>query len=106
MFYEVCEVSPGDCGADLAAVIRLAFADVAEEFHLTPQNCQNHPAFLSDADTLDPLYRPGVICFGAFAADGMLSGFAAIWLKGRSVYELTRLCVLPSTVTRALAVNW
>jgi len=48
----------------------------------------------------EPLLRPGVICFGAFAnnanqAKHMPLGFVAIWPKGRETYELTRLCVLP-----------
>lgn len=29
----------------LAELIRSAFADVAEQFGLTPQNCPSHPAF-------------------------------------------------------------
>jgi len=95
MFYEVRELdNPGERIAEIGALIRLAFADVAEAFHLTPTNCPKHPSFLSDSDMLEPLARPGAICLGALS-DNLLVGFVAIWPKGRGVYELTRLCVLP-----------
>lgn len=93
-FCKVHEIISIDCTAEIGALIRLAFADVAEEFHLTPLNSPNSPAFLSDADMLDPLRRPGIVCFGAFRADSLV-GFAAIWPKEEGAYELTRLCVLP-----------
>jgi len=96
MFYEVRELnSPIQRDAEIGAVVRLAFADVAEEFHLTPTNCPNHPSFLSDADMLKPLSRPGVLPFGALTSDNVLVGFVAVWPKGKGAYELTRLCVLP-----------
>ena len=96
IFYEVREINLIDCIADAGTLIRLAFADVADEFHLTPANCANSPAFLSDVDMLDSLRRPGAICFGAFQSDSnVLVGFAAIRPKGCGAYELTRLCVLP-----------
>jgi len=96
MFYEVREFSdPLRYINEIGAVIRLAFADVAQEFHLTPENCPKHPSFLSDADMLEPLARPGVLSFGALASDNTLVGFVAIWPKGQGAYELTRLCVLP-----------
>jgi len=94
MFYEVRELILKNHPSEACDVIRLAFADIAEEFHLTPQNCQNHPSFLTDTAILDSLLRPAVICFGAFA-DNALVGFAAIWPKRHDAYELTRLCVLP-----------
>ena len=107
-FYEVREFDALECMAEIGALIRFAFADVAEEFHLTPQNCQYHPAFLSDDDLADSLLRPGVTCFGAFLGDALV-GFAAIWPKTEDAFawepeitdypgtfELTRLCVLPA----------
>lgn len=110
MFYEVREINFDEHMSCVCEVIRLAFADAAEEFHLTPQNCRYHPAFLSDSDFAGSLCRPGVICFGAFTPDDGLAGFAAVWPKtedsfatdqppaayGPGTYELTRLCVLPA----------
>lgn len=121
MLFEVRELKIEDFLPGVCNLIRLAFSDVAEEFHLTPQNCRYHPAFLSDSDFADSLCRPGVICLGAFANDlpgpprspqaswGDLVGFAAVWPKTEDAfaidqspvlqcpdtYELTRLCVLP-----------
>jgi len=110
MFYEVHGIDIGLCLPAVGAVIRLAFAGVAEEFHLTPRNCRYHPAFLSDSDLAVSLQRPDVICFGALA-DDLLVGFAAVLPKGpdafapepdkqapqgQGTYELTRLCVLPA----------
>jgi len=74
--------SPSIHMAEIGAVVRLAFSDVATEFGLTPSNCANHPSFLSDAAILEPLSKPDVVCFGAFAQDDTLVGFAAIWPKG------------------------
>ncbi|MDR2686183.1 MAG: GNAT family N-acetyltransferase [Oscillospiraceae bacterium] len=95
MFYEVRAISNiAGRSAEIGAVIRLAFADVAEEFHLTPTNCPKHPSFLPDSDIIEQLSRPGVICFGALANDTLV-GFVSVWPKRRGAYELTRLCVLP-----------
>jgi hypothetical protein len=83
MFYEVRELeSAFGRIAEIGNVIRLAFADVAEEFRLTPANCPKHPSFLTDADMLGSLTRSGAACFGALA-NGALAGFAAIWPKTR-----------------------
>lgn len=94
MLYEVRELAVNEYLSAVCEVIHLAFADVAEEFHLTPQNCRNHPSFLSDSVLAASLCRPGVLCFGALA-DDVPVGFVAIWPKGHDVFELTRLCVLP-----------
>jgi len=94
MFYEVREINIADYITEIETVIRLAFADVAEEFHLTPTNCPKHPSFLSDTDLIEPLSWPEVVCFGALL-DDTLVGFTAIFPKSSRVYELTRLCVLP-----------
>jgi len=95
MLYEVRKIgNPAQRIMDIGAVIRLSFADVAVEFELTPENCKNHPSFLTDSALLEPHSRPGVRCFGAFAGSALV-GFAAIWPKGPGAYELTRLCVVP-----------
>jgi len=98
MLFEIREIAADEYLPAVCEVIRLAFATVAEEFHLTPQNCQKHPAFLSDSDLAESLQKPGVIFFCVFANDSndALVGFVAIWPKGHGVYELTRLCVLPA----------
>ena len=96
-FYEVREIKIfAEKSAEIAAVIRLAFTDIAEEFHLTPQNCPKHPSFLSDSDMLHSLSNSTATCFGAFDNHEKLVGFAAVWPKRKGVYELTRLCVLPA----------
>jgi len=107
MLYEVKEFNISEQLHMACECIHLAFADVAEEFHLTPRNCAKHPAFLSDSDLADSLCRPGMICFGAFF-ENVLVGFTAVWPKvedsfamdqpiapSPDTYELTRLCVLP-----------
>ena len=109
MLFEVRELAVNDCLPAVCEIIRLSFATVAEELHLTPQNCQYHPAFLSDSDLAESLCKPGVICFSALE-NGLPVGFVAIWPKGKDAfaidqgqpvaqdpdtYELTRLCVLP-----------
>ena len=95
MFYEVRELNNIIVrNTEIGTVIRLAFADIAKEFHLTPTNCPKHPSFLSDSDLTHSLSRPGVLCFGALT-DDTLVGFVAIWPKDQGVHELTRLCILP-----------
>ncbi|MCL2494282.1 MAG: GNAT family N-acetyltransferase [Oscillospiraceae bacterium] len=110
MFYEVHEIENArENVAEIGAVIRLAFSDVAQAYGLTPENCRYHPAFLTDSDFAASLCRPGVSCLGAFAADSELVGFAAVWPKAEDafsgepkrnitadVFELTRLCVVPA----------
>jgi len=108
MLYIVREIAIQEYLPAVCEVIRLAFATVAEELHLTRQNCRYHPAFLSDSDLADSLCRPGVLCFGAISND-IPVGFAAVWPKSEDAfamdqapvapacdaYELARLCVLP-----------
>ena len=76
-----------------AALIRESFAAVAEQFHLTPQNCPTNGAFLERA-WLETEWRKGVLMYGLYR-DGILAGFMQLEQKGHDVCELKKLAVRP-----------
>ena len=87
-------VDPRENIAAIGALIRRSFVTVAEEFHLTAQNCPANPAFLDDPALLRSLGKRDVICLGGFL-NGALVGFAALVPQGGHAFELTRLCAAP-----------
>lgn len=75
------------------AVIRSAFATVAEEFGLTEENAPTNGAFMTRERLTDELSR-GVEMFGLFA-DGVQAGFIALECKDAEVYYIEKLAVTP-----------
>ncbi|MBQ2774932.1 MAG: GNAT family N-acetyltransferase [Clostridia bacterium] len=74
-------------------LIRKAFADIAEKFSITPENCPSNPAFIT-ADKLFDISKNGGEMF-VYVYDGTPVGFMAILPKGKGIFEFEKLCVLP-----------
>jgi len=84
----------GDSDLEAAArVVRAAFATVAAEFDLTPENCPTHASFVT-AEQLAAMGERGAELFGLFA-DGEPLGFAALEDAGGGVFYVEKLAVLP-----------
>jgi len=83
-------------GEDLpqsAAVLREAFADVAAEFGLTPQNAPGNGAFATAGD-LAAERSAGCLMYGMFHRGGQ-TGFVSLRPGDHAVHELRRLAVRP-----------
>lgn len=88
-------------GADLTAsvaVIRAAFAPVAAEFGLTPENCAHNAAFIT-GEKMEELRAKGAVCIGLFEG-GAQVGFVAVERATGEAgaaggWFLERLAVLP-----------
>ena len=76
-----------------AMVVRAAFATVAEEFGLTPDNCPTH-ASLTTGEQLGAMCEEGGEMFGLFL-DAVLAGFAALEDGGSGIFYIEKLAVLP-----------
>jgi len=92
---QVIDVHKEDILRQVGALIRRAFATVADELKLTRSNCPYHPAFLSDEALLRDLGRADAFCFGAYSQKEMI-GFTALLPKEPNVMELAKLCVNPT----------
>ena len=73
--------------------IRTSFKTVADEFHLTEENCPTNPAFI-DLDGLISLMEKGAEFFGLYEEDELI-GFGAVEKADESTFYLEKLAVLP-----------
>ncbi len=89
----VREVRDSEFGRSLE-IIRCAFQTVAEDFHLTEENCPAHPAFMTMEQFRD-MKRRGLKLFGLFVDDAQV-GFVAVEPNASGEYWLEKLAVLPS----------
>lgn len=76
-----------------AELIRDSFATVAEQFHLTRQNCPTNGAFI-ERSWLETEWHKGILMYGLFCDQGM-AGFMQLEQKSPDVYELKKLAVKP-----------
>jgi len=76
-----------------ASIIRRAFATVAEEFGLTPENCSSHPTFLT-VERLQGEIDQGLKLF-ILEEGGSPVGVAGLRSLGDGDISLERLAVLP-----------
>lgn len=86
------EAGPADISL-LASLIRVSFLDVAERFHLTPENCPNHPSNC----TGDWIERDlaGGITYYILENKGVPAGCVALEKAQQDRVFLERLGVLP-----------
>jgi len=77
-----------------ARVVRDSFRTVAEEFHLTRENCKTHPSFTT-IQKLREMKKKGLIFFGGFL-DGKQVGFVAVEDADGTLSYMERLAVLPA----------
>ena len=75
------------------AVIRTAFATVAEEFGLSIDNCPTHPSFITLAG-LRKIKNAGAVLFGLYVGD-IQAGLVAIEKSEGGLYYIEKLSVLP-----------
>jgi ribosomal protein S18 acetylase RimI-like enzyme len=75
-------------------VIRQAFATVAEQFSLTPDNCPTHPSFVT-YDKILELRKKGLRLFGLYDGDTQI-GFVAIEQSSGDLYFIEKLAVAPA----------
>ena len=75
------------------SVIRNSFADVAQEFNLTLDNCPNHTSFIT-MDILEYHWNNGFLMYGLYIDDEII-GYVSLEDKGDTVFELRNLSVLP-----------
>ena len=80
--------------AMLSDLIRVAFADVAARFGLTPENCPRHPSNCTPEWVSSAMIK-GTRYFVA-EADGEAAGCVALEQAGPDVCYLERLAVLPT----------
>ncbi|MEN6627922.1 MAG: GNAT family N-acetyltransferase [Candidatus Sumerlaeia bacterium] len=78
----------------LAEIIRASFADVAEIFGITPENCPSNPAFAT-AESIDRMTARGSL-FYILEEDGKACGCVALERPSPGVAWLERLAVLPA----------
>ena len=67
-------------------VIRESFADVANEFNLTKENCPKHTSFIT-MDILEYHWDNGFLMYG-FYLDDEIIGYVSLENKGNTVFEL------------------
>lgn len=77
----------------LSSVIRAAFADVAERFGLTPENCPRHPSNCQPEWISDALAKG--TCYFVLEHEGRIIGCVALEQAQTAVCYLERLAVLP-----------
>ena len=75
------------------SVIRDSFADVADLFGLSRENCPSHPSFQT-VEGLLSMRDGGTLLFGLFSGDKQV-GFVAIEKADRELCYMERLAVLP-----------
>jgi ribosomal protein S18 acetylase RimI-like enzyme len=76
-------------------VIRRAFATVAVEFGLTPENCPSNAAFVTE-DDLRKMQEKGSVLFGLFDAGNQI-GFVALRKASGTLFYLEKLAVSPAS---------
>lgn len=89
---EIKQVSKKDLKKCLA-VIHESFKTVAEEFHLTPNNCPANGAFMKYS-ALYKDYKKGCLMFAAYEKD-LTAVFFALEKIDAKTYELQKLAVIP-----------
>jgi ribosomal protein S18 acetylase RimI-like enzyme len=97
------DISFRECPGDFeksAAIIREAFATVAEEFNITREKVPTNGAFIEAAE-LERLYEKGIRLFDVWEG-GSLSGFVALEDAGGGVYYLEKLSVVPAKRHRGI----
>ena len=77
-----------------ADVIRQSFATVAADFNITQETCPRHTSFTT-VDWLLFDRNSGKTQYGLFINDN-LSGFVCLEKKDDTIYELSKLAVIPS----------
>lgn len=75
-------------------LIRVSFGTVAQEFHLTRQNCSTNGAF-TETSHLVADWNKGNLMFGLYHGI-ILAGFMELELKASRIYELKKLAVHPT----------
>lgn len=83
-----------------AELIRRAFADVAQKFSLTMENCPSNPDFIT-ADRIHSIAEKGGELF-VYELAGEPVGFAAVVPAEKGAFELEKLCVLPEFRERGI----
>lgn len=78
---------------DCFDVIRSSFKTVADEFHLTKENCPTHTSFISKEKLMDQ-FHAGRPMYGYFAGN-KLAGYFSLDKNSDSTLELNNLAVLP-----------
>ena len=76
-----------------AEVIRQSFATAAADYNLTRKNCPGHWSFKTDEELADK-FKAGYHPFGYFL-DEKLIGFVSLSDKGKGIYEMNAVSVLP-----------
>lgn len=84
-------------------VIRAAFGTVADDFGLTEENCPANGAFLRE-EVLFAEAKAGAVFYGFFE-EGRLMGVAALKRKGKGLFYLEKLAVLPQAPGRSLSLG-
>lgn len=77
----------------LTDIIRRAFRDVAERFHLTLENCPTHPSNHT-MEKVQAEFRKGVLYYVA-EVDGKAIGCVALEKADQNIFYLERLAVRP-----------
>ena len=77
-----------------AGLIRDSFATVAEQFHLTRENCPTNGAFI-EKSWLEVEWNKGILMYGLYS-DQTMAGFMQLEQKTPGVYELKKLAVMPA----------
>lgn len=85
-------IKPDDLNTALR-IIRNSFATVADEFHLTKENCPGHTAFIA-LEKLKIKYDSGE-CMYIYYADSVPVGFFSLKQLDIETWELDHLAVLP-----------
>jgi ribosomal protein S18 acetylase RimI-like enzyme len=81
-------------------VLRRSFADVAQRFALTPENCGRNPAFCTDQRVIQE--RAKGVTFYFLEDDGQVCGCVAMEHPRPEVVYLERLGVLPEHRSKGL----
>lgn len=84
----------------LTEVIRTSFRDVADRFHLTPENCPKHPSNCTAEWVRGDMDR-GVVYF-IFDEGDDAAGCVALERAGENEWYLERLAVLPDRRRRGM----
>lgn len=74
-------------------IIHRSFKTVAEEFHLTRENCPRHTSFMS-LSTLEAHRNSGWYMYGLYVGKKQI-GYMSLSAEAENIYELHNLAVLP-----------
>lgn len=77
-----------------AQLVRESFGTVAEQFHLTRQNCPTNGAFI-ERSRLETDWHRGILMYGLYDGKSMI-GFMQLEQKFADIFELEKLAVKPA----------